>query len=77
MSFQTNPQLELAFDYVNLDWEKYVQISDQFTRPLEVESLCGDASRAKEIIGWNPQVFAPQLAQIMIDADINRTSFLY
>lgn len=68
---------ELAFGHVNLDWEKHVRISDQFTRPLEVESLCGDASRAREKIGWNPQVLAPQLAQIMVDADINRTSFLY
>jgi GDPmannose 4,6-dehydratase len=68
---------ELAFSYVNLDWEKYVRVSDQFTRPLEVESLCGDASRAKELIGWDPQVFAPQLAQIMVDADINRSSFLF
>lgn len=68
---------ELAFSYVNLDWEKYVQVSDQFTRPLEVESLCGDASRAKELIGWDPQIFAPQLAQIMVDADIKRASFLY
>jgi GDPmannose 4,6-dehydratase len=68
---------EFAFDYVNLDWEKYVRVSDQFTRPLEVESLCGDATRAKELIDWDPQVFAPQLAQIMVDADIKRTSFLY
>ena len=68
---------ELAFSYVNLDWEKYVRVSDQFTRPLEVESLCGDASQAKALIGWNPQVFAPQLAQIMVDADIKRPSFLY
>jgi GDPmannose 4,6-dehydratase len=42
-----------------------------------VESLCGDASRAKELIGWDPQVFAPQLAEIMVDADIKRASFLY
>lgn len=68
---------ELAFEYVNLDWKKHIQVSDQFTRPLEVESLCGDASQAKQLIGWEPKVFAPELAQIMVDADVQRTSFLY
>lgn len=68
---------EFAFRHVDLDWEKYVRISDQFRRPLEVESLCGDASKAKDVIGWTPQILAPQLAQIMVEADINRDSFLY
>ncbi len=68
---------ELAFSYVDLDWEKHVRISDQFVRPLEVESLRGDASRAEQLIGWKPQVLAPQLAQIMVDADIKRESFLF
>lgn len=68
---------ELAFDHVNLDWEKYVRVSNKFNRPLEVESLCGDATQAKKLIGWNPQVFAPQLAQIMVDADVLRASYSF
>lgn len=68
---------EFAFTHVNLEWEKYVNVSDQFVRPLEVESLCGDASKARQMIQWDPQIFAPKLAQIMVDADLDRDSFLF
>jgi GDPmannose 4,6-dehydratase len=68
---------EFAFSYVNLEWQKYVKISDQFVRPLEVESLCGDASKARTAIEWNPNVLAPELAKIMVEADLNRESFTY
>jgi GDPmannose 4,6-dehydratase len=68
---------KFSFGHVNLDWEKYVLTSDQFTRPLEVESLCGDAELAKMTIGWSPRVLAPQLAQIMVDADIQRSNFAF
>lgn len=66
-----------AFSYVNLEWEKFVKVSDQFKRPLEVESLCGDASKAKNVIGWKPEVLAPELAKIMVEADLNRNVFTY
>ncbi len=68
---------EFAFTHVNLEWEKYVNVSDQFVRPLEVESLCGDASKARQMIQWDPQILAPKLAQIMVDADLVRDSFLF
>lgn len=68
---------KFAFEYVNLDWKKHIKVSNQFTRPLEVESLCGDASQAKKLIGWEPKIFAPKLAQIMVDADVQRNTFLY
>jgi GDPmannose 4,6-dehydratase len=68
---------EFAFGHVNLDWQKYVKLSDQFIRPLEVESLCGDSSKARELIGWNPKVLAPELARIMVDADLNRNVFTF
>ena len=66
-----------AFSYVNLEWEKFVKVSDQFKRPLEVESLCGDSSKAKNVIGWKPEVLAPELAKIMVEADLNRNVFTY
>lgn len=68
---------QFAFSHVNLEWQKYVKVSNQFARPLEVESLCGDASKAKQMIAWNPQILAPKLAQIMVDADLARDSFLF
>lgn len=68
---------EFAFSYVDLEWQKYVKISDQFVRPLEVESLCGDASKARLAIEWNPNVLAPELAKIMVEADLNREGFTY
>lgn len=68
---------EFAFTHVNLEWEKYVSVSDQFVRPLEVESLCGDATKARQMIQWDPQILAPKLAQIMVDADLDRDSFLF
>ena len=54
-----------------------MKVSNQFARPLEVESLCGDANKAKQMIEWNPQILAPKLAQIMVDADLARDSFLF
>jgi GDPmannose 4,6-dehydratase len=68
---------QFAFGHVNLDWQKYVNVSDQFARPLEVESLCGDSSKARAAIGWNPTVLAPELAKIMVEADLARESFNY
>ena len=68
---------QFAFSHVNLEWQKYVNVSNQFARPLEVESLCGDSSKARIAIGWNPNVLAPELAKIMVEADLNLESFNY
>ncbi|MCB0931952.1 MAG: GDP-mannose 4,6-dehydratase [Mycobacterium sp.] len=62
--------LVLAFDRVGLDWEKYVRFDDRYRRPAEVDALIGDASRAKDILGWKPRVELPELVSIMVDADI-------
>ena len=63
--------LGFAFDRAGLDWEKYVKFDERYLRPTEVDALVGDASRAKELLGWTPKVLTPQLAQIMVDADIS------
>ncbi len=68
---------EFAFSHVDLEWQKYVKLSDQFVRPLEVESLCGDSTKARSIINWKPQVLAPELARIMVEADLNRNVFTF
>jgi GDPmannose 4,6-dehydratase len=63
--------LALAFDEVGLDWEKYVRFDERYLRPAEVSSVIGDASKAKSVLGWNPQVHMPELVKIMIAADVH------
>ncbi|MDW8146313.1 MAG: GDP-mannose 4,6-dehydratase [Roseiflexaceae bacterium] len=61
---------ELAFGYVGLDYRKYVVVDERFFRPAEVDLLVGDASRAREILGWKPEVSFEQLVEMMVEADI-------
>ena len=62
--------LELAFDRVKLDWKQYVEIDPRYRRPAEVDVLLGDASKAKQVLGWEPKVSFEELAAMMIDADL-------
>jgi GDPmannose 4,6-dehydratase len=62
--------LQLSFEHVGLDWEKYVRFDERYLRPTEVDSLIGDFGKAQDVLGWTPKVLIPRLAQIMVDADI-------
>jgi GDPmannose 4,6-dehydratase len=62
--------VELAFGLVGLDWEDYVVIDPRYFRPTEVDELCGDASKAREALGWQPTTSFPELVRIMLDADL-------
>ncbi len=62
--------LEEAFSYVGLDWKKYVEIDPKYYRPAEVDMLVGDASKARNVLGWEPKVRFRDLARLMVDADI-------
>jgi GDPmannose 4,6-dehydratase len=62
--------LEEAFRHAGLDWERYVRFDDRYLRPTEVDALIGDSSKASEKLGWRPTIHTHQLAQIMVDADI-------
>ena len=64
--------VEIAFSYVGLDWQKYVVIDPRFIRPAEVETLIGDSSRAKNELGWVPEVSFEQMIRMMVDADLER-----
>jgi len=64
--------LDATFRHVNLDWEKYVEIDPRYFRPTEVDLLIGDASKAREQLGWEPRIKFEELAQLMVDADIRR-----
>jgi GDPmannose 4,6-dehydratase len=61
-----------AFDYVGLDWERYVVIDPRFYRPAEVDLLVGDASKAGRVLGWEPSVTFRELVRIMVDADLEQ-----
>ncbi|MCK4306516.1 MAG: GDP-mannose 4,6-dehydratase, partial [Candidatus Eisenbacteria sp.] len=61
---------EAAFGYVGLDWQKYVVQDPRFMRPAEVDLLVGDASKARRVLGWEPQVGFHELVQMMVDADM-------
>jgi GDPmannose 4,6-dehydratase len=62
--------LEEAFGYLDLDWEKYVEIDPRYFRPAEVDLLLGDPTKAKTILGWEPKVSFGELVKIMVDSDM-------
>lgn len=59
-----------AFDHVNLDWRKFVEFDPQYLRPTEVDALIGDPSKAKSILGWEARTHWKELAELMVDADL-------
>ncbi|GAA2789531.1 GDP-mannose 4,6-dehydratase [Kribbella solani] len=69
-SYSVRDFVELAFEHVGLDWEKYVDHDQRYERPTEVDSLIGDASKATTELGWKAQVHVPELVRIMVDADL-------
>lgn len=69
-SYSVRDFLELSFQRVGLEWEKYVKFDERYLRPTEVDALIGDASKAADLLGWVPKVLPPRLAEIMVDADI-------
>ncbi|MCT7291412.1 GDP-mannose 4,6-dehydratase [Rhodococcus sp. PAE-6] len=63
--------LQVAFEHAGLDWEEHVKFDERYLRPTEVDSLIGDSTRAQEKLGWKARVHTPELARIMVDADID------
>jgi GDPmannose 4,6-dehydratase len=61
---------EAAFGHVGLDWRQHVVVDERFIRPAEVDVLVGDASRAKAVLGWVPEVEFEGLVATMVDADV-------
>jgi GDPmannose 4,6-dehydratase len=66
--------VEVAFGHAGLDWEKYVRLDPRFLRPAEVDQLTGDSSKARRLLGWQPEVDFPSLVKMMVDADVARLS---
>jgi GDPmannose 4,6-dehydratase len=64
--------VELAFHYAGLDWRRHVVIDDSLRRPAEVDFLLGDASKARQKLGWTPKIGFTELIRLMVDADLAR-----
>jgi GDPmannose 4,6-dehydratase len=62
--------LEVAFKRVNLNWEDYVEFDPRYLRPTEVDLLIGDSSKARQTLGWQPEVTFEGLVNLMVDADL-------
>ena len=68
-SYSVGDFVRLAFEHADLDWEKHVRFDPRYLRPTEVDDLVGDATKARELLGWESQVHTPELVRIMVDAD--------
>jgi GDPmannose 4,6-dehydratase len=62
----------LAFTEVGLKWEEFVQVSDEFKRPAEVDVLQGDATKARSRLGWVPEISLEEMVAEMVQADLAR-----
>jgi GDPmannose 4,6-dehydratase len=62
--------VDLAFGLLDLDWQAYVSVDPRYFRPTEVHRLQGDASRAREELGWEPRVSFRGLVEMMIQHDL-------
>jgi GDPmannose 4,6-dehydratase len=62
--------LEIAFDHAGLEIDDRVVLDPSLLRPAEVEHLVGDASKAKQVLGWEPEVSFEQLIRMMVEADL-------
>src|SRR5580704_202324 len=61
---------EIAFGHAGLDWESYVRVDERHIRPAEVDLLIGDPTRAREVLGWQPETSFQDLVCMMVDADL-------
>jgi GDPmannose 4,6-dehydratase len=62
--------LDVAFGRLDLDWRRYVKIDPRYYRPTEVDLLIGDATKAKQRLGWTPKIGFRELAIMMVEADL-------
>ncbi len=62
--------LNIAFNYVNLDWSDYVAFDERYLRPAEVDLLIGDPTKTKQKLGWKPSVTFEELVALMVEADL-------
>jgi GDPmannose 4,6-dehydratase len=64
--------LDEAFRYAGIEWQEFVKIDERYFRPAEVDVLLGDATKAREALGWEPAVRFEELVRMMVDHDRER-----
>jgi GDPmannose 4,6-dehydratase len=64
--------VQQSFDAAGLDWQEHVETDKRFTRPIDVNHLLGDASKANKKLGWKPKVKFAELVKLMTKADLDR-----
>ena len=64
--------VEEAFNVVGLDWKKYTKEDKRLLRPLDVSILCGNAQKARKVLGWKPKINFKKLVEVMVNADLER-----
>jgi GDPmannose 4,6-dehydratase len=64
--------VEIAFNHVGLDWQRYVRTDSKLLRPAEVEHLIGDSTKARTELQWSPEIEFRRLITMMVDADLER-----
>lgn len=60
---------EAAFEILGLHWENYVEYDPKYERPCEVDALCGDASKARGVLGWKPKTGFRELVGMMVESE--------
>ena len=63
--------LKITFKKLNLNWEDFVEVSERYFRPNEVDYLLGDSSKAKKVLNWTPRTSFEELVDLMIESDLN------
>jgi GDPmannose 4,6-dehydratase len=61
---------EASFSLLDLNWEDYVELDPRYLRPTEVDLLQGDATKARDVLGWRPTVAFPELVEMMVASDL-------
>jgi len=62
--------VEQAFSSQGMDWREHVRFDERYLRPLEVDHLCGDASKARKQLGWEPRTSLRNMVRIMVETDL-------
>ncbi|MBV9083511.1 MAG: GDP-mannose 4,6-dehydratase, partial [Acidobacteriaceae bacterium] len=69
-SYSVREFLQEAFSFAGLEWQKYVEIDAKYFRPTEVDYLLGDATKARDTLGWKPRTTFKQLVHMMVTCDL-------
>lgn len=69
-SYSVREFLDLAAEFAGVDWYQHVEFDPRYLRPTEVDSLCGDATKAREVLGWKPEISFEELVKSMVECDL-------